>query len=156
MEDVWSLTDPLIAFGLMLTNKNYKLDKFEEIKISYGERSNSFLLVEYGFAIKNNKYDFVRHKNISISNFYPELKTEPMNEEVALNYENELENLWLKPILQADLKSAAVHRDVLKLLRCYVKVKTLQSDWCEVETEVILKYKEWIKSLIDSYSTTLD
>lgn len=43
-----------------------EIKKGEEILLCYGERANSFLLVEYGFTIKNNKYDFVRLKNITI------------------------------------------------------------------------------------------
>ena len=39
--------------------------KNEEIHICYGERSNSFLIVEYGFALRNNRFDFVRIKDIS-------------------------------------------------------------------------------------------
>ena len=39
--------------------------------ITYGARANSFLLVEYGFAIRNNKYDFNRVKNVTVKNFFP-------------------------------------------------------------------------------------
>jgi hypothetical protein len=77
----------------MLTNKNYKLRKNEEIRICYGERSNSFLLVEYGFAIKHNKYDYVRHKDISIKTFFPDLK---MTDEQEKKFEEFLLELRLK------------------------------------------------------------
>lgn len=44
-----------------------------------------------------------------------------MPQDVADRFESYLEKEWLKQELQADLKLTALHRDVLKLLRCYVK-----------------------------------
>jgi len=38
----------------------------EELLISYGERANSFLIVEYGFALPDNRYDFFRFKGINL------------------------------------------------------------------------------------------
>ena len=43
----------------------------EELFITYGARANSFLLVEYGFAIMDNKYDFNRVKDITVNTFFP-------------------------------------------------------------------------------------
>jgi hypothetical protein len=57
------------------TAKAKRISKGEELFITYGERANSFLLVEYGFAIMNNKYDFNRVKNITVKSFFPQ-KTE--------------------------------------------------------------------------------
>ncbi len=42
------------------TSDSVKIKKHDELFICYGERANSYLLVEYGFAIPDNKYDFVR------------------------------------------------------------------------------------------------
>ena len=79
-----------------------------------------------------------------------------MPQDVADRFEYYLEKEWLKPELQADLKLTALHRDVLRLLRCYVKATIGEKDWNIVELEVIKKYKVWIKSLIARYPTTLD
>jgi hypothetical protein len=38
--------------------------KGDEINLCYGERANSFLIVEYGFALRDNRYDYVRMKLI--------------------------------------------------------------------------------------------
>lgn len=35
-----------------------RIAKGEELTLLYGERSNRFLLCEYGFALLNNKYDY--------------------------------------------------------------------------------------------------
>jgi len=35
----------------------------EEILLSYGEKSNTLLMVDYGFAVEENKYDYVRIAN---------------------------------------------------------------------------------------------
>ena len=137
----------------MLTNKNYKLRNHEEIRICYGERSNSFLLVEYGFAIKHNKYDYVRHKDITIKTFFPDSE---MTDEQALKFEELLAELRLKDRLQADLKSTALHRDVLKLIRCFVKATNPKDQWHEIEQKVMLSYKTWIQHLQKSYPSTLE
>jgi hypothetical protein len=79
-----------------------------------------------------------------------------MSSEVAERFEQNLEKEWLKHELQADLKLTALHRDVLKLLRCYIKASSGLQEWNLVEIEVIKKYKEWIQKLISSYPTTLD
>ena len=42
-------------------NKEYtEIEEGEELNLCYGERANSFLLIEYGFTLPNNRYDFVR------------------------------------------------------------------------------------------------
>jgi len=87
-DETWSLTDPMVAFGLMISNRFNPLKTHKELKICYGERSNSMLLVEYGFAIKNNKYDFVRVKNITIQTFFPELDLTPMSPDLRLRFES--------------------------------------------------------------------
>ena len=64
MEKIWNLNDNGISFGIKPINKNMEYDEGEEIHLSYGERANSFLIVEYGFALRHNRYDFVRIKGI--------------------------------------------------------------------------------------------
>ena len=71
-ETIWDLEKDTIFFGLKLINQNYYIRKHEELHISYGERANSFLIVEYGFTIRDNPFDFVRRKNITIDSFYPQ------------------------------------------------------------------------------------
>jgi hypothetical protein len=87
-DETWSLTDPMVAFGLMISNRFNPLKTHKELNICYGERSNSMLLVEYGFAIKNNKYDFVRVKNITIQTFFPELDLTPMSPDLRSRFES--------------------------------------------------------------------
>jgi len=106
-EDVWDLKDANIAFGLKLY-KNQTVKQNEQIFICYGERSNSFLLVEYGFAIPMNNYDFYRVNNVTIADFCDtEIPT----------YRGNLETINLKYTLRADLKIMGLHRDVLKMIR---------------------------------------
>ena len=83
--------------------------------ITYGERSNSFLLVEYGFTIKSNRYDFVRVKDVCIEDFYADW--EDQDESLKSMYSQNMEKYWLKDRVRADLKLVSVHRDVLKLIR---------------------------------------
>ena len=64
--------DENIGFGLKV-QKNFSLRKYEQLHISYGERANSFLLVEYGFAIPDNRYDYVRRSNLTLRTFYGDL-----------------------------------------------------------------------------------
>ena len=71
---MWDLNaDDHIGFGLKLINKNYSLKRHEQLHISYGERANSFLLTEYGFAIPENRYDYVRRSNLTLKSFYGDL-----------------------------------------------------------------------------------
>ncbi len=66
------------------------------------------MLVEYGFAIPNNCYDFYRVNNVTIQDF-------SANE--LPSYRKNLEELNLKDTLRADLKIMGLHRDVLKMIR---------------------------------------
>ena len=56
----------------------------------------------------------------------------------------------------------ALHRDVLKLLRCYIQAK-YECDhpdeevlWHVVEQEVVHKYGEWIQRQRKAYPTTVE
>ena len=69
-EQVWDLdAADDIGFGLRLDGPTDKVKKHEQLTISYGARSNSFLLVRYGFAVPRNPFDFVRRSNITIEAF---------------------------------------------------------------------------------------
>jgi hypothetical protein len=67
---VWDLESNEIFFGLQPNLKRYKVNQHSEVNISYGERANSFLLVEYGFAIPDNKYDYFRVSDIGVDKFF--------------------------------------------------------------------------------------
>lgn len=106
---MWDLDNEKISFGLKLTNRNFKLAKHNQIHICYGERANSFLLVEYGFTIANNRYDFVRVNN---------LKVEDICKYKHPLYDQRINELNLKSAIRADLKIIGLNRDVLKMIRC--------------------------------------
>lgn len=42
-----------------------QIQEGEELHLCYGERANSFLLIEYGFTLPDNRYDFVRLDNLN-------------------------------------------------------------------------------------------
>ena len=65
--------------------------------ITYGERANSFLLTEYGFAIPNNRYDFVRRSNLGLATFYGDLMV--VSPAVKARFEEKLRELGLKDTL---------------------------------------------------------
>ena len=100
-----------------MTNKNYSIKKHEQLHITYGERANSFLLVEYGFAIPDNRFDFYRRSNLTLSTFYGDLMV--VSPAIRAKFDENLDNLGLKDTLEADLKTMGPHRDVLKLIRCF-------------------------------------
>ena len=104
-----------------MVNKNYPIKKHQQLHITYGERANSFLLVEYGFAIPENRYDFVRRSDLTIKTFYGDLMQ--VSAPMRAKFEEKLNQLGLKETLQADLKLKGLHRDVLKLLRCFEQAK---------------------------------
>lgn len=106
-KEVWDLNSDKIFYGLK-PNNNYKLREHEELHISYGERTNAYLLVEYGFALPNNPYDFFRVNNVTLQTF---------GLQPCAVFESRLKQLNLKETIRADLKDMGLHRDVLKLLR---------------------------------------
>ena len=105
--EVWDLKNSQIHFGLRL-KKQKEVKQYEQIFITYGERSNSFLLVEYGFAIAHNQYDFLRVNNVQITDFC---------DQVSDTFQQRLDEYNLKACLRADLKIISLHRDILKLIR---------------------------------------
>ena len=127
-EQIWNLEsaeeEAKIGFGLKVL-RNASLKKHEQMYITYGERANSFLLTEYGFAIPNNRYDFVRRSNLTLATFYGDLMV--VSPAVKARFEEKLLELGMKDTLQADLKLMGLHRDVLKLLRFFEKAKAQES-----------------------------
>ena len=115
-------------------------------------------MVEYGFAIKDNQYDFVRRKNLTVDTFYPGRAVDGKVDEL---FADKLMALNLKPQLQADLKQVALHRDVLKLLRCYAAAKYEathsgeETPWHTIEQEAVEAYCAWIEREQSKYPTSL-
>lgn len=67
IEKVWDLaSDKIFISKRLLSRVNTELEENEEINISYGERANSFLIVEYGFTQEDNRYDFARLKDVTV------------------------------------------------------------------------------------------
>ena len=67
IEKMWDLNnDKIYISKRLLSRANTQIAKDEEINISYGERANSFLIVEYGFCIPENRYDFYRYKKLEV------------------------------------------------------------------------------------------
>ena len=54
----------------MSKNSTNPIEKGSEVFISYGARANAFLLVEYGFTIPNNSYDYFRCIGVTASDFF--------------------------------------------------------------------------------------
>ena len=46
--------------------------------------SNSFLLAEYGFALENNKFDYVRRKSIRVEMLFPEIETASLSDDTQV------------------------------------------------------------------------
>ena len=96
-EAVWDLDNESIGFGLKLFSKNYSIKKHEQLHICYGERANSFLLIEYGFAIPDNRFDFVRRSNLTLASFYGDLMV--LSQTVKGKFYEKLDELGLKDTL---------------------------------------------------------
>lgn len=68
IEKVWDLNNDKIFVAKRLVSRIFtQLEEGEEINISYGERANSFLLIEYGFTIPDNRYDFARFSGLKVA-----------------------------------------------------------------------------------------
>ena len=99
------------------------MEEGEEINISYGERSNSFLLIEYGFTLLENRYDFVRFKKITLDDVLQTCDELGLSDLKAGKDEAEvnLGSYKLKSEIRVDLKLSGLHRDLLNLIRASLK-----------------------------------
>ena len=74
-------------------------------------------------------------------------------------FEEKLSELGLKDTLQADLKVMGLHRDVLKLLRCFEQAKReingQNAAWHTLEKDILQRYLSWINREKVCYPTTL-
>ena len=154
-EQVWDLdAADDIGFGLRLDGPTDTVKKHEQLTISYGARSNSFLLVRYGFAVPRNPFDFVRRSNITIQTFIEEPIADPA---LKTLFDAKLAELGMKDTLQADLKASGVHRDVLALIRCYEEAAAeaagQEVELFSIETKVVKRYLKWLGKEKDRYQT---
>ena len=68
---IWDLDDKNIGFAIKQAAKcTNPIEKGSEIFISYGARANCFLLIEYGFTIPNNVYDYFRINEVTAEDFF--------------------------------------------------------------------------------------
>lgn len=75
IEKVWDLNNDKIFISKRLMSRAFtELQENEEINISYGERANSFLLIEYGFTQLDNRYDFVRLTGVTLDTIMNEIR----------------------------------------------------------------------------------
>jgi hypothetical protein len=121
---VWDLKNDKIFVSKRLLSRNYtQITKDEEILISYGERANSFLIIEYGFTLPDNRYDFFRMKRVSAEDVRRAAETFGLGGALASPEDTEinLANLKLKDTIRCDLKLSGLHRDLIRLIRCSLK-----------------------------------
>jgi hypothetical protein len=124
IEKVWDLTSDKIFISKRLVSRAFTtLEEGEEINISYGERANSFLLIEYGFTIPENRYDFVRMKKLTVNDIFKACDELGLSHAKALPDEAEvnLATIKMNPEIRVDLKLSGLHRDLLRLIRCSLK-----------------------------------
>lgn len=122
IEKVWDLTSDKIFISKRLLSRIFtELAEGEEINISYGERANSFLIVEYGFAQENNRYDFVRLNGIGwdkLRDVARDIGVETVRDD---DVKERLKSIKMKEVIRCDLKLSGLHRDLLKMIRCIVR-----------------------------------
>jgi hypothetical protein len=81
------------------------------------------LIVEYGFCIENNRYDFYRFKRIDLDDVKKALKERGYEKIIAdpSLIQKNLDKLKLKEAIRCDLKLSGLHRDILRLIRSCLK-----------------------------------
>ena len=132
MEKIWPLDNDKIFICKKLMNKKATvISEGEELNISYGERANSFLLIEYGFTVPDNRFDFVRIKDINIERVKRAANDIGLSDKVVLPIEDIKKNLAkyrMKDTIRVDLKLSGLHRDLLRLLRSCLLTTTDDTD----------------------------
>ena len=86
---------------------------------------------------------------MTLTTFY-EAEEELMNTAIKDKFEEKMKLEGLKETLQADLKLKGLHREVLKLIRCFEIAKAeiaLQNvpAWHLIEIQVLSHYLAWIE-----------
>lgn len=130
-----------------MSKDNTEISKGEELHLCYGERANSFLIVEYGFTLPNNRYDFVRTDLISYQTLVKHSQGILSDKQLPSKLEFEKRLLLqhkLKSEIRADLKGSGLHRDVLKCIRCLVTDGQGKISWRE-ECQALGIYKSLIE-----------
>ncbi|CDW87774.1 UNKNOWN [Stylonychia lemnae] len=164
LEKIWDLNDNKIFFGKRLLSKDStEIKEGEELNLCYGERANSFLIIEYGFTLPNNRYDFVRPELITIDsvvNLMNEVHTDHQLYHTNLNefiIRDTLRNKYkLKDKIRVDIKLSGLHRDLLRYLRCFFSpnYKTNKlSPHQEVQTLEL--YKTMMQNRLDKYPSSI-
>lgn len=81
-------------------------------------------MIEYGFTIPDNRYDFVRIKDITKEQILQVIKNELSGKghdgQVVEDTESIMKNLEkykMKDRIRIDLKVSGVHRDLIRLIR---------------------------------------
>lgn len=126
MEKIWDLSNDKIYVSKRLLSRAFtQIEEGEELNISYGERANSFLIVEYGFALPENRYDFFRMKRVSLKEVKAAAEEVGLSSCLASDEDTQINllQLKLKDTIRCDLKLSGLHRDLLRLIRCSLKPK---------------------------------
>jgi hypothetical protein len=137
IEKVWDLSSEKIFISKRLISRTCtELAEGEEINISYGERANSFLLIEYGFTQADNRYDFVRFKGITIDKVVAKVRELGISVVELEESRRRLDEIKMKEILRCDLKLSGLHRDLLRLIRAALPNDLTLSDGTKTASEV--------------------
>lgn len=127
---------------IQCTSSGYS--KNQEIFIQYGKYSNRHLLSQYGFAVKNNKYD------------YYSLKFRP--QEIFSNYlqDSQLE----QEFIEFKLKNHGLCDELLKLFRAINWNTGIETEYffgpgnAMLDKVVLEKYRETVENEIRKFATT--
>ncbi len=81
------------------------------------------MIVEYGFALPDNRYDFFRLKRVNLEDIRKAASDLDLLHNLASPADTEINllNLKLKDTIRCDLKLSGLHRDLLRLIRCSLK-----------------------------------
>jgi len=145
----WDLNDDKIFFNFIF-NEDTPKKAGEQICINYGHFSNKYLLMEYGFSLENNKYDYFRL----------DLSLEECSNVANENKSTNLEKIHMKPNIRVDLKATALHKDLLLYLRSIYEDKSdaliLTPQSKEVEIKILKETADIANKQLSKMETTLE